>query len=130
MSENVRQGFLPTSKKLRAPDDQLYRLLREGYIEEFNARREGGESIDLADCDLRNLDLRGLNAQGLNFSGCYFRQADLRGVDFSESNLEGASINSARISGAYFPRELNADEITLSLLPGTRMRYAKQALIN
>ena len=125
MSEITRQGFLPTNKKLRAPGDDLYRLLREGYIEEFNARREGGEQIDLADCDLRNLDLRGLSARGLNFSGCYFRQADLRGVDFSESNLEGASINGARISGAYFPGDLTAEEITLSLLHGTRMRYAR-----
>lgn len=54
---------------------------------------------------------------------CYFRQADLRGIDFRKANLEGASINAAKISGAYFPAELSASEIELSLLHGTRMRY-------
>lgn len=32
-------------------------------------------------------------------------------------------INGAKISGAYFPAELTASEIELSLLHGTRMRY-------
>ena len=56
-------------------------------------------------------------------SDCYLRHADLRGVDFSQTRLQGASINGARISGTYFPPELSADEINLSLLHGTRMRY-------
>ena len=34
-----------------------------------------------------------------------------------------ASINAAQISGAYFPTDLSASEIELSLLHGTRMRY-------
>jgi hypothetical protein len=37
--------------------------------------------------------------------------------------LEGASINSAKISGTYFPPSLSAEEITLSLVHGTRLRY-------
>ena len=60
---------------------------------------------------------------GLDFSHSYFRQADLRGVDLSQANLEGASIHSARIAGAYFPKEISADEILLSFMHGTRMRY-------
>ena len=44
-------------------------------------------------------------------------------ADFRKANLEGASINAAKISGAYFPPELSASEIELSLLHGTRMRY-------
>ena len=71
----------------------------------------------------RHADLRGLVAGGLDMQDCYLRQADLRGVDFRKTRLEGASINGAKISGTYFPHELAAEEITLSLLHGTRMRY-------
>jgi uncharacterized protein YjbI with pentapeptide repeats len=104
-------------------DDPMYRLLREGEVAEFNKRRAAGESCDLRGCDFRTLDLRKLDASGLDLRDCYFRQADLRGVDLSQANLEGASINAAKISGAFFPRELSAEELTLSLTHGTRMRY-------
>jgi uncharacterized protein YjbI with pentapeptide repeats len=53
----------------------------------------------------------------------YLRHADLRGLDLTHTNLEGASINSAKISGTYFPTTLSAEEITLSLIHGTRLRY-------
>ncbi|MCX5724301.1 MAG: pentapeptide repeat-containing protein [Nitrospirae bacterium] len=108
---------------LRLPKDPMYLLLREGCITEFNARKASGDTVDLCGCDLRGLDLRGLNAEGLDFSNSYFRQSDLRGVDFRKAKLEGASINAAKISGTYFPDELTASEIELSLLQGTRMRY-------
>lgn len=101
----------------------LYQLLRDGKIDEFNARKAKGESCDLTYADLRGLDLRGLDADGLDFSGSYFRQADLRGIDFRKANLEGASINSCKISGVYFPDALEPAEIDLSLNHGTRMRY-------
>ncbi|HKJ08134.1 MAG TPA: pentapeptide repeat-containing protein [Gammaproteobacteria bacterium] len=108
--------------------DPMYQLLRQGKIKEFNARRAEGESCDLRGSDLRGLDLRGLDADQLDLSGAYLRGAylrgaDLRGLDLSGANLEGASINAAKISGTYFPREVYAEEITLSLLHGTRMRY-------
>jgi uncharacterized protein YjbI with pentapeptide repeats len=67
-----------------------------------------------------------LDAEGLDFSDSYFRQSDLRSVDFRNTRLEGASINAAKISGAYFPDDLTASEIELSLLHGTRMRYRSQ----
>ena len=98
-------------------DDPMYRLLREGAVDEFNTRRAG--------CDFRHLDLRKLDAKGLDLRDCYFRQTDLRGVDLSEARLEGASINAAKISGAYFPPDLSAEELTLSLVHGIRMRYRK-----
>ena len=104
-------------------DDPMYQLLREEDIKEFNVRRKEGGKLDFSYCDFRNLDLRGMNAEGIDFSHAYFRQADLRGVDFSQCRMQGTSINSARISGTYFPLALSADEITLSLLHGTRMRY-------
>jgi len=106
-------------------DDPLYKLLRMGEIEEFNKRHSAGERCDFSHCDFRNLDLQNLNADGLDFTGCYFRQTDLRGVDLSKTNMDGASINGARVSGVYFPKELSADEITLSITHGTRMRYSK-----
>lgn len=114
----------PTRSKLRIPNDAMYRLLREGCITEFNAKKASGEKTDLRGCDLRGLDLRGLDADGLDFSDCYFRQSDLRSVDFRNARLEGASINAAKISGAYFPSDLTAGEIELSLLHGSRMRYS------
>ncbi len=106
-------------------DDPMYRLLREGAVEEFNSRRAAGETCDLRGCDFRTLDLRNLDANGLDLGDAYFRQTDLRGVDLSNANLEGASINAAKISGAYFPPELSAEELMLSLTHGTRMRYRK-----
>ena len=67
--------------------------------------------------------VRPSDLRGLDLSDAYLRQADLRGVDLRETRLEGASLFEARISGAYFPGELRAEEITLSLLHGTRLRY-------
>lgn len=103
--------------------DPMYMLLKEGRVEEFNRRRAAGESCDLRGADLRGTDLRGLDARDLDLSNSYLRHADLRGLNLSHSNLEGASINSAKISGTYFPAALSADEITLSLVHGTRLRY-------
>ena len=104
-------------------DNELYHLLREEKIEEFNARKEQGEEVNLTNCDFRSLDLRGLNAQGIDFTGSYFRQTDLRGINFSKSVLRECSINGAKISGTYFPPELSPEEIVMSLTHGTRMRY-------
>jgi uncharacterized protein YjbI with pentapeptide repeats len=103
----------------------MNRLLHDGHVEEFNRRRGAGEGCELAGEDLRGVDLRKLDAVGLDMRGCYLRQADLRGVDFSRTNLEGASIYCAKISGAWFPLELSAEEINLSLVHGTRMRYRR-----
>ena len=110
-------------KPVNSSNDPLYKLLREGRIKDFNERKKLGEKIDLRDSDFRGLDLRGLDVKGLDLGGCYFRQADLRGIDFSECRLEGASINGAKISGVFFPKDLSPEEITLSLLHGTRLRY-------
>ncbi|MCY1251411.1 Pentapeptide repeats (8 copies) [compost metagenome] len=73
--------------------------------------------------DFRGLDLRELNADGVDFSDAYFRSADLRGIDFRNAHLEGASLAHAQISGTYFPVELSADEILMSMNFGTRLRY-------
>jgi hypothetical protein len=48
----------------------------------------------------------------------------MRGIDFSKTRLEDASVNGARISGAYFPIELSAQEIMLCVDHGARMATA------
>ncbi len=104
-------------------DDPLYQMLREGHVEQFNQHRQSGTPCDLRRADLRALDLRKLEVKHLDLGDCYLRQADLRGLDLSETNLDGASISGAKISGTLFPSQLSAEEITLSLVHGTRMRY-------
>jgi uncharacterized protein YjbI with pentapeptide repeats len=107
-------------------DNSLYRLLRDGRVNEFNQRVFAGEKAELVGCDFRHINLKSINTIGLDFSNSYFRQADLRGVDFSHCvSLEGASIHGAKISGALFPSDIRADEILLSLEHGTRMRHTK-----
>jgi uncharacterized protein YjbI with pentapeptide repeats len=96
-------------------------MLLGGEIDAFN-RRAAKERPDLENADLRMADLRGMNLRRANLRGAYLRHADLRGVDLSEADLDGASINEARISGTFFPRDVSADEITLSVWKGTRLR--------
>lgn len=100
-----------------------YQLLRDEDIEAFNQRKAKEDFSDLSGCDFRGLDLRGLKADGLNLSDSYFRNSDLRGIDLRKTKLNGASIAGAKISGCYFPEQLSAEEIRLSLDQGTRMRY-------
>ncbi|SDW91197.1 pentapeptide repeat-containing protein [Marinobacter mobilis] len=112
------------SDMIRQIDDPLYEILHNENIAAFNKAKAAADTVaSFAFGDFRGLDLRGMEASGMDFRNAYFRGADLRGVDFSGSNLEGASIAGAKISGCYFPRELHADEIVMSLNHGTRMRY-------
>lgn len=104
-------------------DTPLYRLLHNDDITGFNAQKSADVDIDLSGGDFRGLDLRRMDARRVNFTDAYFRAADLRGIDFRQSQLEGASLAYAQISGAYFPVELAADEILMSVNFGTRLRY-------
>jgi uncharacterized protein YjbI with pentapeptide repeats len=106
-------------------ENPLYALLHNEDIAGFNAQKASGGAVDLTDGDFRGLDLRILDADGINFTNGYFRGADLRGLDLRTTCMEGASIAHAQISGAYFPVELSADEILMSLNFGTRMRYRR-----
>ena len=112
---------IPSAPQIKT--DELYRLLRDGKIDEFNTRHSNGESCDLTGADFRNVDLKGLNADGLDLSNSYFRMSNLRGIDFTNTILQGASIHGAQISGTFFPTTLDANEILLSLEHGTRMRH-------
>lgn len=104
-------------------DNPLYRLLHNEKVRDFNTQKPKDGPIDLRSGDFRGLDLRQLDAEGVDFTDAYFRGADLRGLDLRHASLEGASIAHAQISGAYFPVELSADEILMSVNFGTRLRY-------
>lgn len=100
----------------------LYLLLLEEDIAGFNARRARGEEVSLRGAQLRGLDLRGLVADGLDLGNACLRNCDLRGIDFRTTELEGATLTEARISGCYFPADIGAEEIRLSVEKGTRLR--------
>ena len=106
----------------RQLDSALYALVHKEHIAEFN-REKPKAAIDFKDGDFRGLDLRKLDTEGIDFSGAYFRAADLRGLDLRDTCMRGASLAHAQISGAYFPEELSADEILMSMNFGTRLRY-------
>ncbi|WP_175652461.1 pentapeptide repeat-containing protein [Pseudomonas sp. Marseille-P9899] len=107
----------------RQLDSTLYALIHNENIAAFNREKPKGVSIDFRDGDFRGLDLRNLDTTGIDFSGAYFRAADLRGLDLRDVPMEGASIAHAQISGSWFPPELSADEILMSVQYGTRLRY-------
>ena len=109
----------------RSADKELGQLLVDGDIDAFNQALEQIAEYSLAGLDLSGMDLRNLNAWGLDMRDCHLGHTDLRGIDFSETNLQGASISCAKISGTLFPQNLRAEEITLSLVHGTRMRAGK-----
>lgn len=105
-------------------DDQhhLVQLLRHGDIEDFNQTLQQTEVRSVRGADLCGVDLREMDATDLDMRDCHLRRTDLRGVDLSSALLDGASIGGAKISGTLFPKHLRAEEITLSLVHGTRMR--------
>lgn len=107
-------------------DSVLVRLLREEKVDDFNERVKASPP-QLENADLRMVDLRRADIVKANLRGAYLRNADLRGVDLSDADLSGASLHDARISGCLFPPGLPADEITLSVTLGTRMRQRPAA---
>ncbi|MBC3413245.1 pentapeptide repeat-containing protein [Pseudomonas sp. SWRI107] len=107
----------------RQLDNVLFTLVRDEKIAAFNREKAAHASIDFRGGDFRGLDLREMDVSGVDFSDAYFRAADLRGLDLRENGLEGASLAHAQISGTYFPAELSADEILMSVKYGTRLRY-------
>jgi uncharacterized protein YjbI with pentapeptide repeats len=86
------------------------------------APNDGSGPPDLAGASLRGADLRRTDLRKADLRGAYCHSADLRGVDLSGANIEGASFHMARVAGAYFPANVTADEIRLSLEIGTRVR--------
>ncbi len=100
----------------------LVLMLRDGEVDQFNASTRKTETLDLSNANLRGADLRHVDLHKADLRDAYCHSADLRGVDLSQANLEGASFHRARVSGAYFPANVPAEEIKMSLELGTRIR--------
>jgi hypothetical protein len=125
---DTEDGFAvqaPAPEGPGTPED-LARMLREGQADAFNAWVAGHGPANLTDANLRMADLRGVDLKGACLRGAYLRAADLRGQDLSTCDLDGASLAGAKVSGVRFPADVGADEITMSLAHGTRLR-ARQA---
>lgn len=103
----------------RFKDSPLAKILREGGTVSAVAP---DQVPDLSHANLRGADLRHTDLRRADLRGAYCHSTDLRGVDLSEARIEGASFHMARVSGAYFPANVSADEIRLSLEIGTRIR--------
>ncbi|WP_396587786.1 pentapeptide repeat-containing protein [Bermanella sp. R86510] len=102
--------------------DPMYQLLRNEQVAEFNKLRKQGKSCDLTGCDFKGVDLRALDVRGLDLTNAYFRGADLRSLDFRGAKLNGASLADAKISGCFFPDDISAQEVMMSVSQGTRLR--------
>jgi len=98
-------------------------FLEEGGRETFNELVAQGKIPDLQNQNLENLDLRGYDLSNMDLSGAYMRGVNLSGLDLRGANLSGVSLKDAKVSGCYFPKDLAADEIRLSLEFGTRVRH-------
>lgn len=105
-------------------DDPAFRCLRVGDFDGFARETAGRHEIDLSDAELRGVDLRGADLSRVVLRGAYLRDADLRGTDLRHLDMEGCSLLGARVSGAYFPTRLSAQEIANSVALGTRLRMS------
>ncbi len=103
--------------------DKAFVFLRKGDKDGFNREvvSRGGQ-VHFTNANFRGVDFRGVDTEALMLISCYLRDADLRGCDMRHWDLEGSSIHNAHISGAYFPDDVEAEEIRLSLDHGTRIR--------
>ena len=104
------------------PQDPAFKLLRVGEVDAFHKNIEGRDVVDFTGADLRGSDLRKADLSKVILRDAYMRDADLRGCDLRDLDLEGVSLQNAKISGAYFPENVPASELRMSLQHGTRIR--------
>ena len=121
----LEQKELRNNSTLRFPEDEIFRSLRAGDVEEFNRLLDDHDKLDLSECDLKGTDFRGIDFDRVILRGSYLRDTDLRGADLRNVDLEGCSIYHAKISGAYFPDNLPVEEIRMSIEYGTRLRVIR-----
>lgn len=103
-------------------DDPAFKMLRVGDIDAFHKAVAGRKEIDYSGSDLRGVDFRKVDLSNLLLHDAYLRDADLRGCDLRSLDLSGVSMQSAKIGGSYFPDNIPASEIRMSLRHGTRIR--------
>lgn len=105
-------------------DRNALALIQDEHPERFNelVAKQGGK-VDLTGAHLRAYDLRRYNLSSAVLTGAYMRNADLRGLDLRHAKLDDASLKDAKVSGVRFPDNLPPEEISLSLIHGTRLRH-------
>ena len=103
-------------------EDEAFLALRRCEIARFNELAAEREEMDFSFTDLRGTDFRGADLSKVKLKGAYLRSADLRGQDLRHMDLQGCSIIGAKISGTFFPENISAEEIRLSIEQGIRIR--------
>ena len=106
----------------RFPDDPAFKCLRVRDLDGYRQATIDRKVLDFSGSDLRGTDLRGIYLSNVVLRDAYLRDADLRGCDLRRTDLAGASLHGAKIAGAYFPDNIPAEELLLSLQYGTRLR--------
>ncbi len=102
--------------------DPAFKALRLSDLETFRRLTSDHKQIDFSNTDLRGTDLRKVDLTRIVLTGAYLKECDLRGQDMRHMNLSGVSIHGAKIGGVYFPDDIDANEILMSVSMGTRMR--------
>lgn len=119
ITEQPEASSACTPKFLNHP---AYRCLRVGDVAGFHRYGNEEETVDLAGADLRGVDLRKADLRKVILRGAYLKDADLRGQDLREHDLDGCSLRNAKIGGVFFPDNIRAEEIIMSVQHGTRIR--------
>ena len=102
-------------------------MLRVSDVDAFHKAVAGRDKIDYSGTDLRGVDLRTIDIGNIVLHDALLRDADLRGCDLRHLDLSVISIRNAKIGGAYFPDNISADEIRMSLRHGTRLHASPTA---
>jgi uncharacterized protein YjbI with pentapeptide repeats len=113
------------SKSPRLLDDEAFHCLRSGDHVGFRRHIADRQEVDFSNCELQGTDFRRADLSKVILRGSHLRDADLRGADLRHMDLEGCSLIRAKISGTYFPANLSAAEIRMSVECGTRLRTSK-----
>ena len=104
--------------------DAAYRCLRVDDMEGYHMAIINRSTIDFTGADLRGIDFRAADLDKVVLRDAYLRDADLRGCDLRHMDLEGASFHGSKVAGAYFPSNVSAPELMMSVEHGTRLRAA------
>src|SRR5688500_3231478 len=113
---------ITTATTPRFVNHPAYRCLRVGDVAGFHRYVSDSESVDFCGADLRGVDLRKTDLTKVILRDAYLKDADLRGQDLRQVDLEGCSLRNAKVGGVFFPANIRADEILMSLQHGTRIR--------
>lgn len=113
---------------LHLPEGDIKRQKRPPFVlaedrDSFNEMVGQGRIPHMQNQNLADLDLRGFNLTNMDLSGSYMGKTNLSGLDLRGANLSGVSMKNAKVSGCYFPKDLSAEEIRMSLEFGTRIRH-------